>query len=1404
MTEQVVPLSSTVGNGERRGVAPSELYANERSDTLPFRVVIVTPPRVPAWLLDFAGTALKCGWIELVVVPVTDAKPPLLSRPSADVRAYLAVERVRHRHARDRGPLSLVAIDGLDGPVREAQSCAGQDADRLRDHVGAMSPDVILLAGPSSWSGPFAGQARWGCWNFDGSLMDPDYGGLPLLAPILKGESATLVGLELDCPDHGAVAMATSWGATHSSFHLQREQAFSKIPALLMRALRKLASSSLSIPPRRASVLRLVSTPASNRLGAGARATAIALRDAARWQLKKRRHGESWTLLLRQGEPPIDPASPDLGRNSVLAAPREDYWADPCVVEADGRRLIFVEEYGARRATGVIACLELLEDGSARRLGIAIDEPFHLSYPQAFLWEGQWYMTVESSAARRVSLYRATAFPMRWEREADLISGCVCVDGTLHHEDGHWYLFVNIGESGGSSCDELFLFVSEQLAGPYRAHPANPVVADVRRARPAGRLFRRDGRLIRPSQDCGPDYGAAIVFNEVVELSPTRYVERPLARLSPDHEMGMSGCHTYSATDTVEVLDAHGRLSDGMDRVATTDAPAELHTPPGSAPLLSVILLARGNERSVVSAIDSVLGQSCSDLELILVSDSSHDAVGAASDRYASRYPDRVRVIRRDAEGVRLSPLDGLAVARGRYFAVLGANETWRPDHVFACVTQLERDSGLGGVYASAEWGSLDPDSSLGNDELHQPALNRGGPRARSEFAANLSSGSAIVRRSVAHSCGAIEDLGGLFDAPGETMKSLLSRLSSVSDVACIGEIAASASSSARGDEFADDSAPIPYAPSLPIEETAGSGLGRALAGIDGVMTDDAATSRSPLVERPMLLADSLASRCGDAARGIAAIFRQVWGLPRSEPALATHGKADRDGAATKRSRRRGHVADPTVAGKVPVVGIGIHYLRYSTANLLVLAAGFISFPVLTRLLDNAQYGILGYYEAWVAVAVAVAKLGTQHSLVRFYPFQGTPEKLEHFATNLVALPIAISLSLWVLVAFALGVYSVASGSGFSPVFWCAFFSIPLLVLASVIEMVMRASERSLLLTVTRVAKRWLELLLVLGAVILLQHTALAVYWGRLAAAALILGYCIYWARRNLSFSMKALDVPAMFDSWRYGLPLVANEIAFIVLISIDRVMLKQITGDFAAVGIYTVGYSLAMQINVLMQASLYEAFVPVANRIHDVEGDGGVRALKSRILMPMTYASIGIAALIFGVGNEAMVALSGPTKIASGPVFVAIGMTFALYPLVDIAGYGLLLHKKSMLVLATTLAAAILNIVLNLLLIPGYGVMGAVVATTGSYILLGAIKCALCPPKLRGFPDLRTVMLACGCAAAFLVVIEFGNVLGVVSTWPRLFLAGLLFLALYALPVWLLDPNLRGLVASRREPRFA
>lgn len=477
--------------------------------------------------------------------------------------------------------------------------------------------------------------------------------------------------------------------------------------------------------------------------------------------------------------------------------------------------------------------------------------------------------------------------------------------------------------------------------------------------------------------------------------------------------------------------------------------------------------------------------------------------------------------------------------------------------------------------------------------------------------------------------------------------------------------------------------------------------------------------------------------------------------------------------------------------------GVGVHYLRYSSAGVLVMLAGLISFPLLTRLLDNTQYGILGYYETWLMIGVAVAKLGAQHAILRFYPYGDEARRLADFATNMFLLPLAVSGAIWAAGITVFACLDWFGGRSFSPVLWMAVLMIPLHVFASLVQMLLRAGEHSGLLGVTRVSWRWLELVFMVGAVVLLERSAVAAYGGRMLAAALVVAFYVHWLRRNLAFS-RALDWSRMRLTLHYGLPLVLNEIATVLLISIGRLMLKDMTGGFAAVGIFTIGYSLALQVSLLMSVALSESFVPVANRSWETGGAEAVRALKARILFPMTYASIGIAVAIACVGSEAVEAISGSDKGASGPVFAWIGALYALYPLFEIGGYGLLLHKRSITVLWLTVGATALGVLLNLWLIPSQGPMGATWASVGSLAALGAALYACCPRDLRHRPDARTLATALCAAAAFVVAVEAGDLFGLASPWARLFVAGALWLLLYVAPVLALDGRLRRVLGTR------
>ena len=277
---------------------------------------------------------------------------------------------------------------------------------------------------------------------------------------------------------------------------------------------------------------------------------------------------EQWFLAVNAGSPLADfgmNGRTPMARLKVHHAPPGRFWADPIPIVVDGKVWVFFEDYSFASQKAVIACAPVSPDGELGEVATALECPYHLSYPFVFEHGGELYMLPETWDEHRVDLWRCRRFPDDWTRERTLLEGVGMSDPTLHRQDGKLWLFCTVSEARARANDELHIYIADTLEGAWLPHPANPVVSDRRRARPAGRLFLRDGSLIRPSQDCSERYGGAVVLNRVDELNERAYRETPVGRIDGSELPGNRGTHTVNYADGLEFLDgrmiAHRRVA---------------------------------------------------------------------------------------------------------------------------------------------------------------------------------------------------------------------------------------------------------------------------------------------------------------------------------------------------------------------------------------------------------------------------------------------------------------------------------------------------------------------------------------------------------------------------------------------------------------------------------------------------------------------------------------------------------------------------------------------------------------------------------------------------------------------------------------------------------------------------
>jgi hypothetical protein len=196
------------------------------------------------------------------------------------------------------------------------------------------------------------------------------------------------------------------------------------------------------------------------------------------------------------------------------------------MLQVDDRWHMFFEVYNRRTRRGEIGCAVSADARAWTYVGRVLTEPFHLSYPYVFAWDGEIYMVPESCAAKAVRLYRAVRFPGQWEPVRDLVVGIEAVDASLCRHAGAWWMFLGEGRPPFHA-DTLRLFRAASLHEPWREHARSPVVRwNPRYGRPGGRVVVTGETLVRYSQDCQPVYGARVYGFEVTDLGAGSYRER--------------------------------------------------------------------------------------------------------------------------------------------------------------------------------------------------------------------------------------------------------------------------------------------------------------------------------------------------------------------------------------------------------------------------------------------------------------------------------------------------------------------------------------------------------------------------------------------------------------------------------------------------------------------------------------------------------------------------------------------------------------------------------------------------------------------------------------------------------------------------------------------------------------
>lgn len=277
---------------------------------------------------------------------------------------------------------------------------------------------------------------------------------------------------------------------------------------------------------------------------------------------------DAWTIGIYTGPSPFHLSPPADVENPVLTAADAtdldvDILAHPFMIVTDAGYYMFFTAKDGATGKGGIGMAESRNGLDWKYRRAVIQEPFVLSHPYVFKWQGAYYMIPENYTETTVRLYKATEFPDKWEFQREIITGDHFISTTLmRHQDMWWMFAVRSGN------ETLRLFHAADLNGPWTEHPQSPIVEkDLNTARPGGRPFVLDGKLYRLGQDCYPTYGNQVRAFEITEISATTYSEKmvdtPLVKASSkgwnSKSMHHVDAHQIGKDKWIAAVDALGK-----------------------------------------------------------------------------------------------------------------------------------------------------------------------------------------------------------------------------------------------------------------------------------------------------------------------------------------------------------------------------------------------------------------------------------------------------------------------------------------------------------------------------------------------------------------------------------------------------------------------------------------------------------------------------------------------------------------------------------------------------------------------------------------------------------------------------------------------------------------------------
>ena len=432
-------------------------------------------------------------------------------------------------------------------------------------------------------------------------------------------------------------------------------------------------------------------------------------------------------------------------------------------------------------------------------------------------------------------------------------------------------------------------------------------------------------------------------------------------------------------------------------------------------------------------------------------------------------------------------------------------------------------------------------------------------------------------------------------------------------------------------------------------------------------------------------------------------------------------------------------------------------FSHFFSGMLAVQVFSFITFPIFTRVLTKEQYGILGLVSTTMLFGVALAKAGLSDGIIRFYnEYSKDPVKKETFSSTVMARGFVLSIltvSAYIL-TFPFFQRYLKINPHYTACFMIMAVSLFISPLNIIVMRMLRVNDKTIFINVINIVGKSISVGLSLIFLIYVFRAFYGYFIGVVAAELIITVILFTWFFKHYRITRSLISQELSLKLIKFGAPLLLSELSFLLMSYADRYLIVAILGE-EALGLYSVGYTIAMYIGDTIMFSLSSAMVPIYVKIYGEEGREKTEEFLRKCLR---YLLVAIIPMWFGymaISKELFITLASEKYAEAARFSPLILLAHFFMAMVAVFNAGFYLKKKTMLTFLVIFSAIILNIGLNFILIKRLELMGASISILLSCIYMAILTLIVSNRYITVRIEMGTIVFYLGVSCIMFLVVS-------------------------------------------------